>query len=134
MKRLLLLFVLILFKTTSYAQHEEYHQLERLPESFSVSLLNGTYEFFYQGLVHQVEISSELLVFSEFNQNGDLLGGGTFYLEQDRFVFVPTEVSQESVITEAVYVRVIEKDTDDRKVIVQPIHSKNGVVLDLTKL
>ena len=134
MKRLLLLFVLILLKTTSYAQHEEYQQLERLPESFSVNLLNGTYEFSYQGLVHQVEISSELLLFSEFTQSGDPLGGGSYYIEQDRFVFFPNEISQESVITEPLYLRIIEEDADNRKVIVQPIDSKNGIILDLTKL
>lgn len=129
----LMLFVIVLTTTGSIAQTQNAPQevSTLAPQEHS---LDGNFEFSYQGTTHQIAISDSSNYFVERDQNGTIIGAGTYYFDYDRYVFVINEVSQQSFVNENLQVRVIEKMGENRKVIVQPIDARTGVIIDLVKL
>lgn len=116
----------------SQLSNENISQLN--PDADIASLLNGDFHFSYNGITHKINITNSSMSFEEFDFEGVELGKGTYYINDQFFVFLPDEVSSESFITEPLKVRILDHTDIEVRLIVQSIEGGKGIIIKLNKL
>jgi len=128
MMRIIFSIVFVLTTTVVSAQTEA-----NLVKENQALELDGLYTFAVEGVDHQVNILSQELTFKEYDNTGTLLGEGTFYLEDDMYVFVPTTLSAQSMINNVITAKILDRNGADRRVDVRYQNERAGRLINLQK-
>lgn len=130
--KFLLLFFLFSYTFVSNAQLNQEHWNNSTAEDFHV--LDGSFIVDYNGVNHKIELSASDGLFVEFDSNGNEIGNGSFYKNDNEFVFVPVQFSSESFIIKTIIVKILEINFNNVSVIAEDIESGSGVVINMIKL
>jgi len=127
-----LLFFLLSFTVISFAQLNQEQRNNLTIED--MHFLDGLFMVEYDGVNHKIELFASDELFVEFDSNGNEIGNGTFYKNDNEFVFVPIQFSSESFIVKSIIVKILEINLNNISVIAEDIESGSGAVINMIKL